>query len=202
MTVITITNQIKWNSGLTPLNLDKVAYIVIHHAEASKCSWQDIDAWHKQNGWSGGGYNEFISKEGTVYIMRGDNIGAQCQGFNSCSYGICVEGNYSNETMPQAQFDALVERININKVRFPNFKTVKKHSDLVSPACPGANFPWEQLQIRLNTVQETRITAINKIADKGIISSPSYWVDNAKMGGTCKGEYVEQLIKNMAKYIK
>lgn len=40
--------------------------------------------------------------------------------------------------------------------------------------------------------------AITKLNERGVISSPDYWVENARAGKTCKGEYVAALIRNMA----
>jgi N-acetyl-anhydromuramyl-L-alanine amidase AmpD len=75
--------------------------------------------------------------------MRGDNQGAHTLNYNSISYGICCEGAYSREHMPQAQYEALVERVLYNSKRF-NAKVVG-HKDLQATDCPGANFPLQQL---------------------------------------------------------
>ena len=31
----------------------KTKFIVLHHANAKVCSAEDIDRWHKENGWAG-----------------------------------------------------------------------------------------------------------------------------------------------------
>jgi len=50
--------------GLTYGNNPKM--IILHHAETSGCSIQDIHSWYLNNGWSGCGYNYFIKKDGKV----------------------------------------------------------------------------------------------------------------------------------------
>ena len=42
-------------------------YIVLHHAEASTCTAEQVDQWHKENGWSGIGYHFFVRKDGRIY---------------------------------------------------------------------------------------------------------------------------------------
>ena len=84
--------------------------IVLHHAEASHCSVYDVDQWHKANGWAGIGYQYFVTKTGQVYTGRPENaIGAHCPGQNDHSIGICAEGSYMSETMPEAQKQAIVD---------------------------------------------------------------------------------------------
>lgn len=192
-----------WNGSLIPLDPNKVMYIVIHHPEALHCTAQDIHQWHLQNGWVGIGYNEFIAKDGTVTIGRGDNIGAQTANFNSCTYGICCEGNYDIETqMPTAQFNALVDRINFHRPRFPNIQKVVPHSQLTQTACPGRFFPMEKLMMAINSTQDYSLSwAVNQLQSAGCIGSPEYWLQNAIIGRTCRGEYAAALIKNCAKKV-
>lgn len=60
-------------------NMNKIAknnypkLIIVHHAEASACTVQDINSWHKANGWAGIGYHYFIRKNGEIYKGREDN---------------------------------------------------------------------------------------------------------------------------------
>lgn len=198
MNIINITNKLNWTKPLIPLDLNKVIYIVIHHPESTTATPEQIHEWHLANGWSGFGYNEYIKKDGTVYIGRGDNIGAQCLNYNSKSYGICCEGDYSKETfMPQVQFDVLVERIKYNKARFPNYVATKKHSELCDTACPGTNFPFNAVMEWVSRSELTVEQAIDKLHQKGIVSSPDYWLANAREGKICNGAYVNTLIRNI-----
>jgi N-acetylmuramoyl-L-alanine amidase len=143
---------------LTPLDLRKVEYIIIHHLKAITATPEDIHKWHLDKGWSGAGYNEYIRKDGTVYIMRGDNKGAHTENYNTNGYGIAVEGDYDVEqTMPTAQFNSLVQRIKHNLGRFPNVKKVVGHKDLDSTACPGKNFPMIRLRKAVSDMDKQHI---------------------------------------------
>ena len=59
-----------FRNSLRPLPKQNVKYIVIHHAEASKATWQDIHRWHQERGWAGAGYHEYITKTGEVYLYK------------------------------------------------------------------------------------------------------------------------------------
>lgn len=141
-----IQTNFEWRGKLTPLQVEDVQYIIIHHAAVKEASPEAIHRYHIGRGWVGIGYNEYIRKDGTVYICRGDNVGAQTKGWNDKSYGICCEGNYEVETqMPEAQFNALVQRIAANKARFLNLEGIKGHKDFTATACPGKYFPMGRL---------------------------------------------------------
>jgi len=143
---MTVQNaNLKFTSKLTPLILAGIKYIVVHHTASLTASPQQIHEWHLNNGWAGAGYNEYIRKNGSVWIMRGDNVGAHCSGYNTTGYGICCEGNFDVETaMSTVQFDALAERIKFHAARFKTAQIVR-HSDLGATACPGRHFPWNNL---------------------------------------------------------
>ena len=81
--------------------------IILHHADAKNCSAEDIHRWHLNNGWSGAGYHFLVRKDGKVYRLRPeDKVGAHAYGSNNNSLGICFEGNYMEEDMPETQKEA------------------------------------------------------------------------------------------------
>lgn len=124
--------------------------LVLHHAEASKCTVQDIHSWHLSNGWSGIGYHYFIRKDGSIYKGRPDGaIGAHCQGSNTGSLGICFEGNYMKETIPTAQYNAGIDLIKYLRGKYGNL-TIYGHKELLATECPGSKFPLEDFkQLRI-----------------------------------------------------
>lgn len=147
-----IQTNFKYLNRLTPLVINNIKYIILHHPEAITATPEQIHNWHLAIGWSGFGYNEYIRKDGTVYIGRGDNVGAQSYGNNTISYGICCEGDYSVEkSMPQLQFNSLVSRVNFHKSRFNNLRKVVGHRELNSTDCPGKFFP---LQLAINAADK------------------------------------------------
>lgn len=137
--------MLEYLKPLIPLDMSKLKYVVLHHIEAKFATAEDIHMWHRQNGWSGAGYNIYIRKDGTRHIMRGNNIGAHCEGFNSVSYGIAVEGNYDIEKeMPSAQFTTLCKELK----KFPKLE-IKLHKELGKTNCPGKYFPIGNIKIAL-----------------------------------------------------
>ena len=135
----------KYAKELIPLRLNRVQYITLHHTESTDTDPEEIHRWHLANGWSGFGYNEYIRKDGRVYIGRGDFIGAHTKNNNSISYGIAVEGNYDTEVvMPKQQFNSLVERVKFHQARFPK-AIVSPHKELTPTSCPGKYFPIREL---------------------------------------------------------
>lgn len=155
-----IDAKLKFKNPLVPLDITKLTHIVVHHLAASIATPNDIHNWHLANGWSGAGYNEYIRKDGTVYSLRGDNQGAHCLGYNEIGYGIALEGDFDKEIVTKIQYDILIERLQINKARFPNLKRIVGHREVGSTTCPGKNF---KLPIMLPE----------------IIKAPDHWAQNA-----------------------
>lgn len=138
-----IETNLKFRTALT--NRNSTNRIIIHHAEASHCTAQDIHQWHLNNGWSGAGYHFLVRKDGTVYRLRPENkIGAHASGSNSDSVGICFEGSYMTETMPQAQINAGKELVVYLKQKY-GISKVQAHREVCSTNCPGKNFPFSEI---------------------------------------------------------
>ncbi|MBN1039008.1 N-acetylmuramoyl-L-alanine amidase [Clostridium botulinum] len=135
---------LKFNSNIQYGN--KPEKIVLHHAEASNCTVQDIHSWHKNNRWAGIGYHYYVRKDGSIYEGRKDDaIGSHCQGNNTNTLGICFEGNYMKENMPQSQFNSGVELIKYLKNKYGTLY-IYGHKDLMSTDCPGKNFPLDNFK--------------------------------------------------------
>lgn len=119
--------------------------IILHHAEASTCTVQDVHRWHKNNGWAGIGYHFFVRKDGSVYRGRPEGtVGAHASGSNSDSIGICFEGTYMTETMPTAQKAAGKELVAYLKNKY-GIGIVQRHCDVCATSCPGTNFPFTEI---------------------------------------------------------
>lgn len=121
--------------------------IVLHNADASSCTIQDINVWHKNNGWIGCGYHFFIRKDGSIYKGRPENaIGAHCQGSNTGSLGICFEGDYMKETMPAVQYNAGIKLIKYLTGKYGPLE-IYGHKELYNTDCPGINFPLSDFKV-------------------------------------------------------
>lgn len=147
-------------------NLGQVKRIILHHAEAKNCSIYDIHQWHLNNGWSGCGYHFLVRKDGTIYRGRPeDKLGAHTSNHNTGSLGICFEGSYNKETMSAAQLKAGQELITYLRDKYGLLKAnVYKHKDFNNTDCPGANFPFENIQN--GATQSVNVSQSNSIEEE------------------------------------
>ena len=158
MTVI--TPDYDWAYALTPRSL--TTHLILHHAAAVSETPEAIHAYHKSKGWAGIAYHYYVRKDGTVYRGRPENMrGGHTTNWNYCSIGICFEGNFETETMPEAQIKAGQELIDDIKARYPNI-VIGRHKDFQATACPGANFPFNTI---VNPPKETVAEDSNKPSD-------------------------------------
>lgn len=149
-----------WNWGGELTLRSRTDYIVLHHAAARSCTAEQVDKWHKDNGWIGIGYHYFVRKNGTVYRGRSENtVGAHVSGLNHCSIGICAEGDYDRETaMPSAQMAAIAELIRELRTRHPRAKVVG-HREVGSSDCPGRYYPLNALKNeKINETEKEGLT--------------------------------------------
>ncbi len=119
--------------------------IILHHADASTCDAATIHQWHLNNGWSGIGYHFLVRKNGTIERGRPEpTIGAHTSGSNSNSIGICFEGRYMTEDMPDVQKKAGQELIAWLKAKY-GINKVLRHRDVCATNCPGNKFPFAEI---------------------------------------------------------
>lgn len=137
-------NIIETNLKFSSLSVrSKTNRIIIHNADAKKCSAQDIHRWHKERGWAGIGYHFLVRKDGTIERGRPENtIGAHASGCNSDSIGVCFEGAFMTERMGQTQINAGRELISYLKNKYGITK-IQRHKDVNPTNCPGDNFPFD-----------------------------------------------------------
>lgn len=161
-------------------NLGEVKRIICHNADASTCSIEDIDRWHKNNGWAGCGYHFFVRKDGSIYRGRPeDKLGAHTSNYNTGSLGVCFEGKYNTEEMPEVQLKAGQELIKylLNKYNLSK-ANVYKHKDFNNTDCPGNKFPFDKI-IDFN--------CINTIISNNVGSKKEGYSEYANYVGTrCK----------------
>lgn len=130
--------------------------IILHHADAKSCSAEDIHRWHLNNGWAGAGYHFLVRKDGKIYRLRPeDKVGAHAYSSNYNSIGICFEGNYMEEDMPEVQKEAGKELVSYLKNKY-GITTVQAHRDVCATSCPGDKFPFDEIaNAEGNVVSET-----------------------------------------------
>ena len=171
MTVI--EKSYKWNGALQKRS--RTDYIILHHAAAVKLSADEAHKIHLGKGWTGIGYHFYVRKDGSVYRGRPiDTVGAHCQDYNSRSVGICFEGNYETEAvMPDAQRRAGQELIGYLKGVYSKAK-IKKHKDFNPTACPGKNFPFDDIANGVSEFTEAH-EIVAELGKRGIMTNTALW---------------------------
>lgn len=132
----------------------KTDSIYLHHAVYNG-PVEDIDRMHKNRGWTCIGYHFYVRKDGSIYRgRREDTIGAHAYGYNRTSIGICAEGNFETDIMSEAQKKAIIELIIYLKNKYAITK-ILRHKDVNATACPGRNYPYEEIVAGVNKTEIT-----------------------------------------------
>ncbi len=129
--------------------LRDVQYIVLHCSATplrQRVTVEDIDRWHKAQGWSGIGYHWYIDQDGRTWPGRSElYAGAHVKGHNHHAIGICYEGGidpqgHPADTRTPAQKAALLSKLKELKARYPH-AVILGHRDFphVHKACPCFN---------------------------------------------------------------
>ena len=168
MAVKVIDVGLKFNGTLSKRT--KTDYIILHHTAATQGTVQAIHNYHVNGrGWKGIGYNFYVRKDGKIYQGRPEwAVGAHATGYNDKSIGVCAEGNFEAEKMPEAQKQGIIELIKELKKKYPNVQ-IKRHKDFAATACPGKNYPFVEI-----------IQAVNKKEDDIVL------LKNGSRGGAVK----------------
>lgn len=170
-------NIIETNLDFSALSKRKgTARLILHHTATSSETVEQIHEYHKnQKKWAGIGYHFYVRKDGRIYRGRPeDTVGAHASGNNSDSIGICFEGNFQEETMPDAQKAAGVELVAYLKSKY-GISTVQKHSDVVTTSCPGTNFPFEEICGGAVTAAPTPAPAQTPTQTKEVLAVDGRW---------------------------
>ncbi|WP_019558475.1 N-acetylmuramoyl-L-alanine amidase [Thioalkalivibrio sp. ALE12] len=119
--------------------------IIIHAADTPpdmRIGADEIDAWHRDRGWSGIGYHYVIPRSGMLEHGRPeDNAGAHVRGKNANSIGVCLVGGRKAGGGHDANFTAEQWRTLEALVRqllrdFPGAKVSGHRDHDPSKACP------------------------------------------------------------------
>lgn len=140
--------ELKLLGDLTPLNLNKVDSIALHHMEHPTATFYDVERWHvEDNEWRAIGYNFWIDFDGTVYVGRGFNLGAGVGNHNSHVISIGFRGDYheTEDEMPKAQYSAGVKLIKWICSKVENITMIGGHNSWNNTECPGSSFPLAEM---------------------------------------------------------
>lgn len=125
-------------------------YIVIHCSQtrpSQKWGAKEIDRVHRERGWLKIGYGKVIKRDGTVEQGREDDeIQAHVQGYNHCSYGVCLIGGATEEdwTKPEdnftgEQWDSLKKVLTELIAKYPDAQIVGHYMLDENKTCPNFN---------------------------------------------------------------
>lgn len=135
----------------------KITELIIHCSatpEDRDYTVEDIDRWHRSQGWQCIGYHYVIYRDGSIHPGRPVEIaGAHCLGHNAHSIGICYIGGLSSptqgdrgghpaDTRTPAQRASLHTLIRQLKTTYPD-ATIHGHNEFAQKACPCFNVQQE-----------------------------------------------------------
>lgn len=147
--------------------------VIIHHTASADVPASTIHQWHLNQGWSGIGYHFVIRANGAIERGRPElAIGAHAgSAGNGDSIGIVLTGNFEIGKPTAAQMIALTELIKELRGRYGNLAVIG-HKDVMATACPGKNFPWDDLKRRLEAkqVEQWKLDIIAKAKAAGLIT--------------------------------
>ncbi len=206
-----IEQKYQWRGSLAKRN--RTSLIVLHHAAAVTCTAEDIHRWHLSNGWSGIGYHYFVRKDGRIYRGRPeDTVGAHAYNSNSISVGVCFEGNFENEQMPDAQFAAGAELVADLMARYRlDSAALRAHREVNATACPGKSFPFEGMIVAAESInalavksaaqtKENLVLSFQKAAIADGFAFPRFGADGY-WGTECESVAAKCVVKKRAKYL-
>lgn len=152
-------NSVSLPTNGGPYGTNNPVYLILHHA-AMNGSVQDVNQVHLDKGYWTIGYNYYVRKDGSIWKGRPETCTqANCYNYNNNSVSICAEGNFETDAMPEVQKNSIIELGRWIESRYGNKLQVKGHRELFATACPGKNYPLDEIR--------------SAIASGGISSAPT-----------------------------
>lgn len=135
----------EWGAGLKNGNNPK--RLIIHHSATNAPETPEaIHKFHLENGWSGIGYHFYIREDGTIYRGRDENvIGAHASNGNYNTLGICIEGNFEEKGLNEAQRNSLIKLGTYLSLKYP-IRDIIPHRSVTDTLCPGTLFPIDDIK--------------------------------------------------------
>ncbi|MEG1633788.1 MAG: N-acetylmuramoyl-L-alanine amidase [Oscillospiraceae bacterium] len=164
--------------------------VILHHAAASGNTAEEINVFHQTRGWAGIAYHYYVRRDGSVYRGRPEwAVGGHTEDHNYNSVGVCFEGNFEQERMGAEQLEAGAELLEELRSRYPGI-VVKKHRDFNATACPGRNFPFEEMteemtQEKFNIMADSWLRELAKLEPSDWSAEARAW---AEKNGLVRGD--------------
>lgn len=156
----------------------KWRYIVIHHSGTDEGSSLSFHRAHLKKGWDKGvGYHFIIDngsggkQDGQIevsprWIKQEDGAHCKAGGMNIKAIGICLVGNFNNDTITKAQMESLVFLVNMLRENYSiPVRNILRHGHVSGALtdCPGKHFPWERFKKKLYASEPTKQHPADKL---------------------------------------
>lgn len=139
--------------------------IVVHHSANDKDTPRSMDAWHRQRGWDGLGYDFVVGNgvgypDGQVFVgprWTQQKVGAHCKTpgayYNEHGIGICLIGNMEDHRPTERQMESLARLVMFlqGQCGIPPNKILMHGGVTHKTACPGRYFSMGDLMRRIST---------------------------------------------------
>jgi len=145
-------------------------YIVIHHSAGDSATIESLQRVHRErqpgdpvdaipyhfvigNG-NGIGMGEIASDWRQDMNIWGTHVSARNKARNFAGIGICLVGNFENSSVPEPQYEALLQLTKELMTRYSiPAENVNFHGRIAreSTKCPGNLFPYERFQDAIRT---------------------------------------------------
>mgnify|MGYP002507813195 CR=1 FL=1 len=142
---------LKFRSGMSKTNFPATV-IFLHHAAGNPTATEVHEIHYNRKDtktgaqWAGAGYHYYVHKDGSIYQLRPvEYVPAAQSGHNTHSIAVSCQGNFDTEDMSVAQKNGIIELLKWLKTQHKGIQYVKKHSDVSNTACPGKNYPYEDI---------------------------------------------------------
>jgi len=137
--------------------------VIVHHtASAEETTVAQVDAWHRERGWSGIGYHWLVHRipggPWTVSPGRAEAVvGAHDAGQNADSIGVAVAGNYSSRPMSSEAWWVLCATVSdVCRRYLIEASAVEGHREnepATTPTeCPGALVDLDELRTTVDLI--------------------------------------------------
>jgi len=124
--------------------------VVCHHSASRTDSVESIRRYHiEERGWDDIGYHIIIDRDGKLVIGRNwESQGCHGQNdFNKHYLGLCVLGNFEEDTMRESQLACLLRVVaGLSRLFLWDSSHWIAHRDVKDTLCPGKNFPMAEVK--------------------------------------------------------
>ena len=196
-------------------NGQSIKYIVIHDTGNSRAG-ADAEAHYKY--FNGGdrqaSAHYFVDDKGILQLVEDSQASWHC-GDGKGKYGITNQNSIGVEICINADGDyekAVTNTVDLvkhlmDKHSIPTDRVVR-HYDASRKICPATmrenNWArWHAFKESLAEQSRDKLSeALKVLVDRGIINTPDYWQQNARVGKTVNGAYAAALIEKVAAFLE